>query len=61
VFWLLRLWLIGLILVLGWAIVSYVLTRNRTYLLKARAVWRGSLYLAFSIFIIWLLLRLLRL
>ena len=60
-FGLLRLWLIGLILVLGWAIVSYALTRNRAYLFKARAVWRGSLYLACAIFAIWLLLRLLRL
>ena len=59
-FGLLRLWLIGLILFLGWAILSYKLTGNRAYLMKARAAWRGSLYLAGAIFAIWLLLRLLR-
>ena len=41
--WLLRLWVIGMILMLGWAALSYVLTRNTVYPARARTALRYSL------------------
>lgn len=58
--WVLRLWLYGAILILGWALISYALTRNRDYLHRAGWLIRWSGLLAGAITVFWLIARFLR-
>jgi|GEM_PF-5119223 len=55
-----RLWAIILILVFGWAAISYALTRNPRYLhISHRLVkWTGGLGLLITLF--WLIAKLIR-
>ncbi|MDN0075041.1 hypothetical protein QU481_09040 [Crenobacter sp. SG2303] len=56
-FWLLRMWLLAVILIVGWAITCYMLTRNREYLYRARLAIRWSAYVAGLVALFWVARR----
>jgi len=58
--WLLRLWVVGLMLVFCWALISYAIRRDAATLSRARALWRGSLLAGGVLLTLWLAMRLLR-
>ena len=54
-FGLLRLWLLVIILITGWGVFCFILTRNRKYLNYVAIAIRWSVYVCALVAIFWLL------
>ncbi|WP_293759700.1 hypothetical protein [uncultured Aquitalea sp.] len=57
-FW--RLWVLVIVLLFGWALINYALTRNPLYLMRVKRLfrWTGGFGLLLTLF--WLIARWLR-